>query len=67
MKKKILIAGQEGMVGSSLYNFLKKKKFNILDCKRKDLDFTKQTSVEKWFKKIDLISLLMRLKSWRYT
>ena len=51
MKKKILIAGQEGMVGSSLYNFLKKKKFNILDCKRKDLDFTKQTSVEKWFKK----------------
>ena len=39
------------MVGSSLYNFLKKKKFNILDCKRKDLDFTKQTSVEKWFKK----------------
>ena len=46
-----MIAGQEGMVGSSLYNFLKKKKFNILDCKRKDLDFTKQTSVEKWFKK----------------
>ena len=39
------------MVGRSLYNFLKKKKFNILDCKRKDLDFTKQTLVEKWFKK----------------
>ena len=46
-----MIAGQEGMVGRSLYNFLKKKKFNILDCKRKDLDFTKQTLVEKWFKK----------------
>ena len=51
MKKKILIAGQEGMVGRSLYNFLKKKNFDILDCKRKDLDFTKQTLVEKWFKK----------------
>ncbi len=39
------------MVGRSLYNFLKKKNFDILDCKRKDLDFTKQTLVEKWFKK----------------
>ena len=51
MKSKVLIAGQEGMVGSSLYKFLKKKKFNIIDCKRKDLDFTNQSSVEKWFKK----------------
>ena len=30
---------------------MKKKNFDILDCKRKDLDFTKQTLVEKWFKK----------------
>ena len=51
MKSKILIAGQEGMVGSSLYNYLKNKKFNIIDCKRKDLDFTNQLAVEKWFKK----------------
>ncbi len=51
MKLKILIAGQEGMVGSSIYKFLKKKKFKIIECKRKDLDFTNQSLVEKWFKK----------------
>ena len=51
MKSKVLIAGQEGMVGSSLYRLLKRKKFNIIECKRKDLDFTNQPAVEKWFKK----------------
>ena len=51
MKPKILIAGQEGMVGSSICRFLKKKNFYILKCKRKDLDFTNQYSVDKWFKK----------------
>jgi GDP-L-fucose synthase len=49
MKKKILIAGQEGMVGTSLYNLLKKKKYKIIECKRKDLDFTNQGKVNKWF------------------
>lgn len=48
---KILIAGQEGMVGSSLFNFLKKKKFIIIDCKRKYLDFLDYNSVYKFFKK----------------
>ena len=51
MKPKILIAGQEGMVGSTILKLLKKKNYNIIDCKRKDLDFTSQISVEKWFKK----------------
>ena len=51
MKPKILVAGQEGMVGSAVYKLLKKKKYNIINCKRKDLDFTNQGSVEKWFKK----------------
>ena len=52
MKKKVLIAGQEGMVGKSIYNFLNNKnKYKILDCKRKDLDFTNQKSVENFFKK----------------
>ena len=52
MKCKVLIAGQEGMVGSSIYNILKtNKKYKILECKRKDLDFTSQNSVDKWFKK----------------
>ena len=51
MKPKVLIAGQEGMVGSSIYKLLKKKKFKIIECKRKNLDFTNQKSVDKWFKK----------------
>ena len=52
MKKKILIAGQTGMVGSSIYRLIKKKKlYKIIECKRKDLDFTSQSSVDQWFKK----------------
>jgi len=51
LKPKVLIAGQEGMVGSSIYRLLKKKKFRIIECKRKNLDFTNQKSVNKWFKK----------------
>ncbi len=39
------------MVGSSIYSLLKKKNFNIIECKRKDLDFTDQLLVEKFFKK----------------
>jgi GDP-L-fucose synthase len=48
---KILIAGQEGMVGSSLFNFLKKKKLRIIDCKRKDLNFLNYNSVYEFFRK----------------
>ncbi len=51
MKSKVLIAGQEGMVGSSIYRLLKKKNFKIIECKRRDLDFTNQSLVEKFFKK----------------
>ena len=52
MKQKILIAGQEGMVGSAVYNlFKKKKKLRIINCKRKDLDFTSQKQVDNWFSK----------------
>tara|TARA_Y100001936_G_C16044135_1_gene653549 strand:- start:17 stop:955 length:939 start_codon:yes stop_codon:yes gene_type:complete len=51
MKCRILVAGQEGMVGNAICRLLKKKKFNLINCKRKDLDFTSQNSVEKWFKK----------------
>ena len=49
--KKVLIAGQEGMVGSAVLNLLKKNHFKIINCKRKDLDFTNQKNVQKWFKK----------------
>ena len=55
MTYKVLIAGQEGMVGRAIYNLFKKKKIKIINCRRKDLDFTSQKSVDKWFKKINLI------------
>ncbi len=51
MTYKVLIAGQEGMVGRAIYNLFKKKKIKIINCRRKDLDFTSQKSVDKWFKK----------------
>tara|TARA_B100001057_G_scaffold229959_1_gene230282 strand:+ start:305 stop:1243 length:939 start_codon:yes stop_codon:yes gene_type:complete len=51
VKQKVLIAGQEGMVGGATYNLLKKKKFRIINCKRKDLNFTSQIQVDRWFKK----------------
>jgi len=51
MKKKILIAGQDGMVGTALCKILREKKYKIINCKRNDLDFTNQNDVNKWFKK----------------
>ena len=51
MKHKIYIAGQEGMVGQAIYKLLKKKKYNVINCKRKNLDLTNQNKVQSWFKK----------------
>ena len=51
MRHKIYIAGQEGMVGQAIYKLLKKKEYNIIDCKRSESDLTNQNTVEKWFKK----------------
>ena len=51
MNSKIFIAGQEGLVGSSIYKFLKKKKKKLIKCSRNELDLTNQNSVRKWFKK----------------
>lgn len=48
---KVLIAGQEGMVGSAIYNLLKHKKYKIIECKRKYLDFTNYRKVSLFFKK----------------
>jgi GDP-L-fucose synthase len=47
--KRIYIAGQEGMVGQSIYKLLKNKKYHIIDCKRKDLDLVNQKDVQNWF------------------
>ncbi len=54
MKKKIkiYISGQEGMVGSAIYELIKKKKiYTILECKRKKLDLVNQNKVFNWFRK----------------
>ena len=49
---KIYIAGHNGMVGSAIYNLLKKKKYNnILTVPRKDLDLINQKKTENFLKK----------------
>ena len=51
MKEKVFIAGQEGMVGIVIYKLLKKERFSIINCSRKNLDLTDQKQVDNWFKK----------------
>jgi GDP-L-fucose synthase len=51
MKKKIYIAGQEGMVGQAIYKLLKERKYKVISCKRSQLDLTDQKKVKSWFKK----------------
>ena len=49
---KIFIAGHNGMVGSAIYNHLKKKKYkNILIQNKKKLNLIDQTSTEKYLQK----------------
>jgi GDP-L-fucose synthase len=57
VKQNIYISGQEGMVGSAVYNLLKKKNLNIIECKRNSLDLLNQASVDSWFKKnkVDIV------------
>jgi len=50
-KNKIYIAGQEGMVGQSIYRLLKTMNYQIIECKRNDLNLVNQKDVESWFKK----------------
>jgi GDP-L-fucose synthase len=51
LKQKIFIAGHQGLVGSSIYNFLKKKNKKLITVSKKNLDLTEQNSVRKWFAK----------------
>ena len=54
MKKsdKIFLAGHNGLVGNSIYKYLKKKKFRkIIIINRKDLDLLNQSEVFKFLKK----------------
>ena len=49
-KRKLYIAGQEGMVGSAILRTLKKK-YKIINCSRKELNLVDQINVDKWFRK----------------
>ena len=50
---KIFLAGHNGMVGSSILRYLKKKKYkNIFTKKRQSLDLLNQKKTEKYLKKI---------------
>ena len=53
-KSRIFLAGHNGMVGASIYNYLKKKNYkNIFVISRKNLDLTDQAKTEKYIKKIN--------------
>ena len=57
-KKKILIAGCNGMVGSAIVRILKYSGYkNLLTPSKKELDYTKNEMVKNYFKKkkIDIV------------
>jgi GDP-L-fucose synthase len=51
MKKKIYVAGHNGLVGSAIVRLLKKKKVKIITSDRKKIDLTNQNDVKKFLKK----------------
>ena len=52
-KSKIFLAGHKGMIGSAIYNLLKKKNYkNVITIDRKKLDLKNQNTVFKYLKKI---------------
>ena len=50
-KKKIWIAGHNGMVGSAIYRNLKKRKMNLVMVAKDKLDLRVQKDVEAWLDK----------------
>jgi GDP-L-fucose synthase len=51
MKKRLLILGKTGMVGSSILRIASKKYFNILSPSRKELDLFDKKKVQTYFRK----------------
>tara|TARA_B100000029_G_scaffold463247_1_gene496382 strand:+ start:700 stop:1638 length:939 start_codon:yes stop_codon:yes gene_type:complete len=51
LKKKIWVAGHNGMVGSAIVRKLNKEGCNILKANRKELNLMNQSSTEKWIEK----------------
>ena len=58
-KPRIFVAGHKGMVGSALVRFLKTEDFEIITKDKKELDLSKQDSVQSFFEnqKIDQVYL----------
>ena len=48
---KVFLAGHNGMIGSAIFEKLKKKNYKILTVDRKKLDLTNQNKVYKFIKK----------------
>ena len=55
-KKKIWIAGHNGMVGSALHKKLRKLNLNLLTASKSILDLRNQSDVDNWIKKKNQIS-----------
>ena len=51
MRKKIFIAGHQGMLGSAIYKVIKKKNIKVLTAIRKELNLENYRDVNLWFKK----------------
>lgn len=57
-KKKIFVAGHNGMVGSALIKLLEKQNVEIIVIDRKKLDLLNQSDVKNFFKKKKLIKFI---------
>ena len=47
---KIIVLGNKGLVGSSVFNLLKERKFDVIGCDIKDLDLENEEQVVSFFK-----------------
>ena len=58
MNKKILILGANGLIGTNIFNFLKKKRLEIITCTREKNNFSNKNfsygdlSKKKYIKKL---------------
>ena len=43
-KKRIIILGSKGFIGSSIFKYLKKKNYKILGISRREIDFIQENS-----------------------
>ena len=64
-ESKIYIAGHHGLVGSAIWNNLKKRGYNnLVGRSHKELDLTDQYAVEKFFDEENQTQWCLPLPSW---